>query len=65
MGNILTILYALRIISFLNYSFDKIGRRGAAKPPKAEAATVEGRKPQRELMLFLLPDKLEQFLLPC
>lgn len=51
-GNILTMLCALRIISFLNYSFDKIGRRGTDKPPKANVSTVEGRKLERKWGLF-------------
>lgn len=53
MGNILTILCALRIISFLNYSFDKIGRKGIDKPSKADAGNVDGRKLRRELVFFL------------
>lgn len=50
MGNILTVLCALRIISFLNYSFDKIGRKGADKSPKADAGSIDGRNLARELV---------------
>lgn len=48
MGNILTMLCALRIFSFPNYSFGKIGRRGADKLPKANVSAVEGRKLERK-----------------
>lgn len=52
MGNILTIICALRIISFLNYSFDKIGRKGADRSPKADAGSIDGRNLSRELVFF-------------
>ena len=54
MGNTLTMPCALRIILFLNYSFDKIGQRGGDKPPKANVLAMESRKLRRKWVYFYL-----------
>ena len=48
MGNILTMLCALRIVSFLSYTFEKKNRIGVQKLPMSNVSNVEGRKLERK-----------------